>query len=91
MASMIKATKITDEELNQVNELRREFQIIALEIGELTLIERNLKEELKKVQEDMDNFYSSYKKIQEKEKDLINKLESIYPNQVINFETGELS
>jgi hypothetical protein len=88
---MIKATKITDEELNQVNELRREFQIIALEIGELTLIERNLKEELKKVQEDMDNFYSSYKKIQEKEKDLINKLESTYPNQSINFETGELS
>ena len=40
---MIKATKITEEELNQVNELRKEFQIIALEIGELTLIERNLK------------------------------------------------
>jgi predicted RNase H-like nuclease (RuvC/YqgF family) len=91
MASMIKATKITDEELNQVNELRREFQIIALEIGELTLIERNLKEELTKIQKDLDGFYSSYKKIQEKEKDLINKLESTYPDQAINFETGELS
>ena len=88
---MIKATKITEEELNQVNELRKEFQIIALEIGELTLIERNLKEELIKVQKDMDDFYSSYKKIQEKEKDLINKLESTYPDQTVNFETGELS
>lgn len=83
--------KITDEELNQVDGLRREFQMVALELGELNLIERNLKEELKKVQEDMDGYYSSYKKLQEKEKDLITKLESTYPGQTINYETGELS
>lgn len=88
---MIKATKITDEELNQVNELRRDFQIVALELGELSLIERNLKEELKKVQEDADDYYSSYEKLKEKEKDLITTLELNYPNQTINFETGELS
>jgi hypothetical protein len=88
---MIKATKITDEELNQVNELRREYQIVALELGELNLIERNLKLELEKVQEDADNFYSSYLKLQEKEKDLIDKLKSTYPDSDINFETGELS
>jgi hypothetical protein len=63
---MIKATKITDEELNQVNELRKEYQIVALELGELNLIERNLKSELEKVQEDADDFYSSYLKLQEK-------------------------
>jgi hypothetical protein len=88
---MIKATKITEEELNKVNELRREFQISALELGELNLIERNLKAELKKVQEDADNFYSSYKKLQEKEKELIDELKSTYPDQTINYETGELS
>lgn len=87
---MIKATKITDEELNQVNELRREFQIVALELGELNLIERNLKEELVKIQEETDNFYSSYKKLQQKEKDLISTLGSTYPDQTINYETGEL-
>jgi 3-methyladenine DNA glycosylase/8-oxoguanine DNA glycosylase len=88
---MIKATKITDEEFNQVNELRREYQIIALELGELNLIERNLKLELEKVQEDANDFYSSYLKLQEKEKDLIDKLNLTYSNQTINFETGELS
>ena len=84
-------TKITDEELNQVNELRREYQIVALELGELNLIERNLKLELKKVQEDADDFYSSYLKLQEKEKNLIDKLKTAYPDVTINFETGELS
>lgn len=88
---MIKTTKITDEELNQVNEIRRDFQIIALEIGELNLIKSNLKEELGKVQEDIDDTYSSYKKILEKEKELIDKLKSAYPDVNINFETGELS
>jgi site-specific recombinase len=91
MASIIKTTKITEEELNQVNELRREYQIVALEIGELNLIERNLKAELVKVQEDLDDFYSSYLKLQEKENDLINNLKSTYPDSNINFETGELS
>jgi hypothetical protein len=88
---MIKATKITDEEFNQVNELRREYQIVTLELGELNLIERNLKSELEKVQEDADDFYSSYLKLQEKEKNLIDKLKLTYPNSDINFETGELS
>ena len=88
---MIKTTQITDEELNQVNELRREYQIVTLELGELNLIKRNLKLELKKVQEDADDFYSSYLKLQEKEKNLIDKLKSTYPDTIINFETGELS
>ena len=88
---MIKSTKITDEEFNQVNELRREYQIVALELGELNLIERNLKLELEKVQEDANDFYSSYLKLQDKEKDLIDKLNLTYSNHTINFETGELS
>jgi hypothetical protein len=91
MASMIKATKITDEEFNQVNELRRNFQIISLEIGELNIIERDLKAELTKVYEDIDDSYSSYKKLRDKESELIDKLKLTYPNMDVNFETGELS
>jgi hypothetical protein len=88
---MIKATKITDEELNKVNELRRDFQIMTLEMGELNIIERDLKAELIKVQEDINDSYSSYGKLRDKEKELITTLELNYPNQTINFETGELS
>ena len=88
---MIKATKITDEEFNQVNELRRNFQIISLEIGELNIIERDLKAELTKVYEDIDDSYSSYKKLRDKESELIDKLKLTYPNMDVNFETGELS
>lgn len=88
---MIKATKITDEELNQVNELRRNFQMISLEIGELNIIKQDLKEELEKVQQDIDDSYSSYKKLRDKETELIDKLKSAYPDMNVNFETGELS
>ena len=88
---MIKSTKITEEEFNQVNELRRNFQIISLEIGELNIIERDLKAELTKVYEDIDDSYSSYKKLRDKESELIDKLKLTYPNMDINFETGELS
>lgn len=88
---MIKATKITDEEFNQVNELRRNFQIISLEIGELNIIERNLKAELEKIYEDINDSYSSYKKLRDKESELIDKLKLAYPDSNINFETGELS
>ncbi len=88
---MIKPTKLTDEEFNKVNELQKEFQIIALQMGELHIIERNLEEELDKVKTELKNFYLSYKKIQEKEKELVNNLESTYPGVNINFETGELS
>jgi short-subunit dehydrogenase involved in D-alanine esterification of teichoic acids len=91
MASMIKPTKLTDEEFNKVNELQKEFQIIALQMGELHIIERNLEEELDKVKTELKNFYLSYKKVQEKEKELVNTLELNYPGVNINFETGELS
>jgi hypothetical protein len=91
MASMIKPTQLKEEEFNKVNELQKEFQIIALQMGELHIIERNLEEELDKVKTELKNFYLSYKKIQEKEKELVSTLESNYPGVNINFETGELS
>jgi chromosome segregation ATPase len=88
---MIKATKITDEELQEIKDLRQKFNLITFEFGELSLTRKLLQQELDKLDKDIDNYISTYRTLQEKEKELINKLESVYPNVNINFETGEIS
>jgi hypothetical protein len=91
MASMIKATKITDEELEQVQQLQKDFQLVTYQIGELSITEHNIQSQLDNVKTELDNFYSSLKTLQQKENDLLDKFKSTYPDNNINFETGELS
>lgn len=88
---MIKATKITDEEFNEVKKLQQDFQLITYQIGELSVIEHDLQNQIDSIKTELKNFYSSLKTLQEKEKDLIDKLNQTYPDVTINFETGELS
>jgi hypothetical protein len=91
MASMIKATKITDEELQEVKQLQQDSQVLTYQIGELSIAEHNIQLQLDNVKTELVNFYSSLKTLQQKENDLLDKFKSTYPNNTINFETGELS
>ena len=84
-------TKITDEELQEVRQLQQDFQTITFQIGELSIIEHNLQNQLDNVKTELKNFYSSLKTLQQKETDLLDKLKTAYPDVNINFETGELS
>jgi len=88
---MIKASKITDEQLQQVKDLRQNFQLVTFEFGELSLTRNLLQKELAKLDEDIENYVSTYKTLQDKEKTLLETLQTTYPDQKINFETGELS
>jgi len=88
---MIKATKITEEELSEVKQLQQDFQILTYQIGELSVVEHNLQNQIDNVKTELKNFYSSLKTLQDKEKELIDKLNSTYPDANIDFETGELS
>jgi len=84
-------TKITDEELQEVRQLQQDFQTITFQIGELSIIEHNLQNQLDNIKTELKNFYSSLKTLQQKETDLLDKLKTAYPDVNINFETGELS
>ena len=88
---MIKATKITDEELQEVQQLQKDFQLVTYQIGELSITEHNIQTQLDNVKTELNNFYSSLKTLQQKENDLLDKFKSTYPDNAINFETGELS
>jgi len=91
MASMIKATKITDEELAEVTELQKDFQLLTYQIGEISLQREIIQKQLTKSDEEFNNSISSFEKLRTKEEELINKLTTKYPDSNINFETGELS
>jgi L-arabinose isomerase len=91
MARMIKETKITDEELAEVRQLQQDFQVNTYQIGELSIIKRNIENQLKEINTELDNQYSTTGKLQEKETELIDKLKTSYPDVSINLETGELS
>ena len=88
---MIKATKITDEELQEVQQLQKDFQLVTYQIGELSITEHNIQTQLDNIKTELNNFYSSLKTLQQKENDLLDKFKSTYPDNAINFETGELS
>jgi hypothetical protein len=88
---MIKATKITEEELAEVKQLQQDFNIITFQIGELSIQRELAQKQLRKITEEFMSFVSSFEKIQEKETELINRLKAAYPDQVIDLETGELS
>jgi chromosome segregation ATPase len=88
---MIKAQKLTDEELQEVQDLRKQFNLVTFEFGELSLTRNLLQKELDKLDKDIENYVSTYRTLQEKEKALIDKLNTSYLNMTINFETGELS
>jgi hypothetical protein len=91
MASMIKATKITEEELAEVKQLQQDFSVITYQIGELSLQRELAQKQLQNINQDINNFVSSFEKMQEKEVELIDRLKSTYPEAVIDLETGELS
>jgi septation ring formation regulator EzrA len=88
---MIKVTKITEEELAEVKQLQQDFNVITFQIGEISLQRELVQKQFRKLDEEFNNFISSFEKIQEKETELINRLKAAYPDQVIDLETGELS
>jgi hypothetical protein len=88
---MIKATKITDEELAEVKQLQQDFNIITFQIGELSIQRELAQKQLRKITEEFNSFVSSFEKIQLKETELIDRLKNAYPEQIIDLETGELS
>jgi len=91
MASMIKATKITDKELQEIKDLQQNSQILTYQIGELSLQREFTQKQLKKLDDEFNNFISSFEKLQENEVNLVERLKSQYPDKSIDLETGELS
>jgi hypothetical protein len=88
---MIKATKITDEELAEIKQLQQDSQVLTYQIGEISLQREFAQKQIKRLDDEFNNFISSFEKLQGKEVELVEKLKTQYPDRSINLETGELS
>jgi hypothetical protein len=75
-------TKLTQEEVQSLQELQQQRQAVALEFGTLELTQI----ELDNRREELENFYSELKN---KEQELGNELSNKYGNGSIDLENGE--
>jgi chromosome segregation ATPase len=81
---MSEIKKLSEEELQQVKEIKQEYTNLALSLGELELQKANLEKEKTRLLNYQDQLGN-------KEVEIAQKLTEKYGNGSINIETGEIT
>jgi len=79
----IKKTKITEEELKELENFQQTINTITFQLGQLSLRKLNLESE-------ENNLKNQYSNLLQTEKELGDKLKEKYGNSQIDLKTGEL-
>ena len=79
----IKQTKVTEEELKEIEEFQQKINVVTYQLGQLTLKKLNLKKE-----EEVVN--AQYEQLLLQEKELGDKLQEKYGTAQIDLKTGEI-
>jgi hypothetical protein len=80
----IKQTKVTEEELKEIEEFQQKINVVTYQLGQLTLKKLNLKKE-----EEVVN--AQYEQLLLQEKELGDKLQEKYGTAQIDLKTGEIT
>ena len=80
----IKQTKVTEEELKEIEEFQQKINVVTYQLGQLTLKKLNLKKE-----EEVVN--AQYEQLLLQEKELGDKLQEKYGIAQIDLKTGEIT
>ena len=80
----IKQTKVTEEELSEIEEFQQKINVVTYQLGQLTLKKLNLKKE-----EEVVN--AQYEQLLLQEKELGDKLQEKYGTAQIDLKTGEIT
>lgn len=83
--------QVTQEELQQIQQLREALVEIVTQIGELHLSEFMAKRQLDQVQQNVKTHEQKFVEFQEKERVLFDQLQQKYGAGNINMETGEIT
>ena len=83
--------KVTEEELQQIQQLREALVEIVTQIGELHLSEFMAKRQLDQVQQNVKAHEQKFVEFQEKERVLFEQLQQKYGDGNINMDTGEIT
>jgi hypothetical protein len=81
---MSEVKKLSEEELQQIKEIKQEYTNLALSLGELELQKANL-------EKDKLRFLNYQDQLGNKETELAKQLTEKYGNGSINIETGEIT
>lgn len=83
-------TKVTDEELKELQNLRDSLLSIVSTIGEMTLSKSVLQKEIQKIEETVKNEEQKFAEFQQQERVIYEKLQQKYGTGNIDFNTGEI-
>ena len=84
-------SKISDEELKEINELRTKLSLVIGDVGRTTLQKSVLQEDLKVLESKIVEGTVEFQKLLEQEDILVKRLSEKYGTGSINFETGEFT
>lgn len=79
----IKPTKITDEELKELNDFQQNINVVTYQLGQIELSKHNLEKEKEII-------VAQYEQLLLKEKELGDKLKEKYGDSQLDLKTGEI-
>lgn len=83
--------KLTSEELNQIKELQTQYNKSVFELGNIEISLQEILYQKDLIEKEKNNIVSDLKTITNKEKELIDVLQSKYGSGSINPVTGEIT
>ena len=88
---MSEAVKFTEEETENISEVRRSYQDVQIKFGEFALYKIKVEEDFNALNELEETLRKEYKDIQAKEKSLVDELTKKYGTGTLNPQTGDFT
>ena len=85
---MSKVTKITEEEINKINELQALYQQKIYQLGQLQIDKIALEENSKAIDARQESIIAEWKDLQSKENDVVNSMAEKYGKGSLNLKDG---
>jgi chromosome segregation ATPase len=83
-----KIEKLSEEQLTKLSDFQNKINETLFDIGRVSVRERFLKEEAKKVQESLESLQNQYDDMNNKYGEYLAELDKIYPNGEVDLNEG---
>ena len=88
---MAKTQKFSTDEMNQIQELQKNYQDATATLGRLSVQEIILQQQIENVDNERENVKKAYTELQKKEQDLVNTLNEKYGAGTLDIVSGEFT
>jgi predicted nuclease with TOPRIM domain len=91
MENVVEIKKIEKTDLDEINNLRDDYQNVTYAIGQLNVEKKLIQEQLNKLDQEVQNQYTEYEKLRTREEEFAANLETKYGKGELNLQTGEFT